>query len=132
MKLFKQPQLSKREKNFNKIGQLHGMIIMILLGAGFIATLGGYAAGSILTVAGTLAIIASFVFGHRRSDEFQKAIQLKAAAISFALMMVILSVTSMLEAYGNFTDYPVTTLFYAGFLLHLLILPHLGKKANEK
>ena len=62
----------------------------------------------------------------------KKNIQLKAAAINFAVLMIIITVIQMLEAYDIFTDYPVSAIFYAGFLLHLFVLPHIAKKANEK
>lgn len=132
MKIFNKPQLSKQEKKFNQIGKIHGAIIMVLFASGIAIQLGGNEAGSILVVLGALSVIASFFSGYMRSDEFQKMIQLKAAATSFVIIMIVLSIASMLEAYDKFLDYPVTILFYVGFWIHLLILPHVAKRANEK
>ena len=72
MKLYNHAHISKREQKFNKVGQLHGLIILALFGGGVLLQISGKALGSALIVLGTIALITSFISGYRRSDEFQK------------------------------------------------------------
>lgn len=132
MKLFTQPQTSKREKKFKTVSNKEGLIIALVIVLGYAAYSQMQVAGDILLTIAMLLIIASFISGYARSDELQKLIQLKAAALSFVIVMIALTIAWTLEIYNIGTDMLLTSVFSIGFVAHLLLLPYIAKKINEK
>ena len=69
---------------------------------------------------------------YRRSDELQRHDQLKAAAISFAVVMPALGIAGILNALkiGNLEPY-VTSIFVVGVLLFAIVSITLSKRTSS-
>jgi hypothetical protein len=133
MKTTNHPQSTSRASRFSKISQKHGLIVALLVFAsifiGFVNILISY----ILAVAAFAALIFSFISGHRRSDELDKLVQLKAAAVSFIVVMFltfVLSISSALD-YKAPED-ALAFIVMIGFFSHLFLLPMIAKRTYEK
>jgi hypothetical protein len=133
MKSTDNPQSSTRVSRFSKISQKHGLIVVVLLLGSFLLEPVNPLLGGIVAVAFFVALLFAFISGHMRSDELERLVQLKAAAISFIFIMFITFVLSILSSL-NYTglEYLQGSLFGIGFLLHLFLLPMVAKRTYEK
>lgn len=124
---------SQREARMNKINQRNGLFVAILLLTS--VTLQSQAAfvWGLASVLATAALMWSFIDGYQRSDELEKFVQLKAAAISFIVVMFISFMLAVMhEISGKSTTQDAILIYNAGLLLHLFILPSIAKRAYEK
>jgi hypothetical protein len=133
MKSTNTPHSVTRESRFSKISQKHGLIVAVLTLASLLLQSGNPTSSGILAIAAFAALIFSFVSGYKRSDELEKLVQLKAAAISF---MVVMFMTFGLYVSGllNYKAPEETAgiILTVGFLLHLFLLPAIAKRTHEK
>ncbi len=86
---------------------------------------------SMLAVAGLLW---TFISGYKRSDERQRLIQLKAAAITCVLFVLGLSGANVIGGLGLYTGQDLSGLVFSSvlFLWLLIVLPGVAKRANEE
>jgi phosphotransferase system glucose/maltose/N-acetylglucosamine-specific IIC component len=133
MKTSNHPQATNRASRFSKISQKHGLIVAVLVFAslflGFVNLFMSY----FLAVAAFAALIFSFISGYNRSDELEKLVQLKAAAVSFMVVMFLafaLSISSALN-YKAPED-AISFIVIIGLVSHLVLLPIIAKRTYEK
>ena len=88
-----------------------------------------WAVSSILLMLGLVWI---YVISYHRSDELQRHDQLKAAAISFAVVMPALSTAGILNALklGNLESY-VSSILVGGLLLFVVVSIILSKRTSS-
>jgi ABC-type Na+ efflux pump permease subunit len=135
MKLHKPIQRTQREDRIKKTNERNGLAVAILILFSTLVQTQTHLSvlGGLLAIVAVGALILSFVSGYKRSDELEKQVQLKSAAICFALVMFIAFAVSVAQGLNDKMFSGSTYLIYdSGFLLHLFILPHVAKRTYEK
>ena len=122
-----------REVRFNQISQRQGLAIAALVLSSLFLQAQYPLLSGVLAIVALAALIMSFLSGYRRSDELQKLVHLKAAAISFVVVMFMAFAMYVIDAleYAQLND-AAGTIFVVGILLHMFLLPGLAKRAYEK